>query len=156
MWNEAGKFNHDSGNLQIEVPAYDTCGDFSGETDTKWSVILGFNAILYLVLSVCTALLVIGHFFPPLACIGCLGHAFGSCVMLACIIVTGIFRYSAKGKSCADSGPELFKDHGKQIQGLFISQSVLYIFNNTFVVFMLNSAIMTGSLQIPSILTKVN
>ena len=157
MWTEAGEFNDDAAKVGYKndsIDAYDTCGDFAGETNTQWSVILAFNAILYLVLSICTVLLIIGSVFPPLLCCGCLGHTFGGCGMLACVIVTGVFRYQSEGKNCADNGVDLFKDHGKMIQDLFISQCVLYCVYGCFVGFMLQLSIMAGGLSFATFLAR--
>ena len=83
-------------------------GSVTGQTnlvqyiDTKWSIVLSFNALLYLILSISTVFLVVGTFWWPLICCGALGHCLGGCAMFACIVVTGVFRYTTEGKLCAE------------------------------------------------------
>ena len=89
--------------------------------DTHWGVILAFNSLLYLCLSIFTCCLLLGTFHGyawPLCCVGGCGHTFGSCVHLACVIVTGNIRFSDEGKYCAENemqvdGNTTFKDQGK-------------------------------------------
>ena len=71
----------------------------------------------------------------PAAVVGGCGHCLGGCVHLACIIVTGVYRFSDHGKMCADSkGRQLdtdgttFDEAGDAIESLFIAQCVLFIF----------------------------
>ena len=75
---------------------------------------------------------------PIVGKLGILGHILGSCSHIAAIVVTGVFRYSSEGRKCADFGePRLiedddasdtfkFSDHASVIQGLFITECVLF------------------------------
>ena len=151
MWSEAQDYNDDAEKIGYkgDTPAYDMCGLMGAadpEYDTKWTVLLAFNSILFLSLSICTLLLFLGSFFPPLLCCGCCGHTFGGCAMLACVIVTGVFRFQSEGEKCADKGGELFEDHGKKIMDLFISQCVLYFFYSCCIGFNLQLSIMAGGM----------
>ena len=76
MWSEMQEF--DDRNLTInEVHVtYDDCGgalknDLS--IDTQWSVILGFNSILNLILMISMILTCIGSVFMPILFVGCCG-----------------------------------------------------------------------------------
>ena len=103
MWVEAhelNKFNENMFGPEEEVSVYDQCqlvdaksavSTFLGAlglsvsvqpekadvTDTQWSVILAFNSILYMALSIATALLVIGAWYWPFLVAGTLGHFLG-------------------------------------------------------------------------------
>ena len=76
----------------------------------------------------------LGTFCWPLYICACCGHCFLLFAHLACIIVTAVFRFQEEGEKCASNGNYLgegfdwtFKDHGDAIQGLFISQCVLFM-----------------------------
>ena len=115
---------------------------------------MAFNSILYLILSICTGLLIIGSFFPPLLICGCIGHMFGGCAILACVIVTGVFRYTGDGKDCAKSELTLFKDHSELIQNLFIAQCVCMCFYNCCAGFIMQMSMMAGVLGTASFFAK--
>ena len=112
------------------VPVFDTCGIVDG--DTQWTTLLAFNSILYLIMSILTILIMLSYFVPVLALIGGCCHSLACCAHLACIIVTGVFRYSDDGKKCAELtelGAKVNDDQidfGARIQGLFISQCVIF------------------------------
>ena len=126
--------------LKDESNPYDYClgkTEKGISTDTRWTVILGLNSITYLVLSVSTLFLVITIQCWPAGCIGVFGHILGACSHIAAIATTASLRYSAEGKDCAEVDSQLggdndygwtFKDHGKSIERLLISQGVLYLF----------------------------
>ena len=86
---------------------YDTCGGMM-ESDvdfinTQWSVIFQLNAVVFLVHTILTGLLLIGTVFPPFIICGGCGHCYSSCAYFAAIIVTGVFRYRSEGELCAKS-----------------------------------------------------
>ena len=80
-----------------DIPAYDTYGDIEGKTNTKWSVILAFNAVVYLLNAIFTAMMCMGPFLEKIGVIGVLLQAGGCCTAMACLITTGVFRYSSGG-----------------------------------------------------------
>ena len=104
-------------NWQGDISAFDSCGGIADVTtnadgsfdssfiDTKWSVVLSFNAIFYMFHCVLTLFIMIGSHDAlwPMCMMGGAGHCVGSCVHLACIIVTGVFRFNAEGERCAES-----------------------------------------------------
>ena len=67
-------------------------------------MIFAFNSILYLLLAIFTLFYMISTCVWPLWVVGVCGHMCGGCAHLACIIVTGVFRYSTEGKACAMNG----------------------------------------------------
>ena len=70
MWADANDFN----DLAGSDDAYNQCGSLNADFNTKWSVLLAYNSIFYLILSICTVLIILGSFFWPLACCGMIGH----------------------------------------------------------------------------------
>ena len=145
MWAQALELNDEAAevyNYNGSVSYYDTCAlesryvlavDAGLDADTKWTVLLSFNSILYLLLAICSVCQIIGTWAWPLCCLAGFGHCFGDCARLACLIVTGVFRFSGDGDRCAknDVGAGqsdwTFKEHGETIEALFISQCVLHI-----------------------------
>ena len=117
---------------------YDSCGGLGTDSgslpslDTKWSVVLTLNSILYLVLVLTTLSTVLGAFFKPFLAFSVCGCCCGLGAELAAIIVTGVMRYSEDGEKCAKhtmtmaANGDTFEDHGNKIQNLFISQCVLF------------------------------
>ena len=66
----------------------------------------------------------------------------GTCLDLAVIIVTGVYRYSEVGKACAESQTPIFKwcdatysEVGHQMQSMFIAQVILFPFYTFYVHF---------------------
>ena len=117
---------------------YDSCGT-AGETadwQTNWTILLKFNAFLYLALACIMLFTILGSCFAPFFCCTCIGLTCGSCAHLALIIVTGIFRFNTEGKLCAENdelvSPDgmTYAEHGQRIKALFISQCVFLIFVN--------------------------
>ncbi len=142
MWAEANEYDDKKFEINGVSVKYDSCGGFlknsqnglNGEgypIDTQWSVILAFNSILNLILTVLVLLMCLGSVFAPIMCLTSCGTCFGNCAYFAAIVTTGVFRYSSDGKACAKSDMYVaegvkFSEHGDVIQGLFISQVVLY------------------------------
>ena len=145
-------------NEEVALPAgvekddttpYDICGvevENDEVLNSKWTVLLAFNAILYLVLGSSICLLLCGTFLFPFWICGCCGITFGGCAHLAALIVTGVFRFNSEGESCAKStaivqpSDETFEVHGERIKALFISQCVLYICFGSCAGFMLGAS----------------
>ena len=135
-------------NWQGDISAFDTCGGiFDASTnsagnfapefiDTKWSVLLAFNSYFFMLHCIMTFLILLGvtGILWPCCILGGCGHCFGGCAHLACIIVTGVFRFSDEGERCAESkgifttDGDTFEDLGSAIKSLFIAQCVLMIF----------------------------
>ena len=118
------------------------------EYTTNWSVVLAMNSIVYLLLGLSVVCSLVGSVAVPFLCFGCCGSICGNIAMFASIIVTGVFRYREWGAACAMSKTQVvpgvtFEMHGEEIQGLFISQCVFYIF-----LICCNSFIMTFSGQL--------
>jgi len=155
MWADAMTMNE---NPEVNgVLPYDACpvaaaaafGNFAGALgdldlgrglqsdavmDTQWTTLLAFNSILYLLFSIFIVCLMISYFVGPFVYIGACGLCCSGCANLACIITTGVLRYSADGKLCAlgyaaaaEFSDEI-TDVGARIEGLFISQCVLFCF----------------------------
>ena len=83
-------------------------------------------------LTVATVLLVLGTCFIPFWCCGCCIQLCGGFAYLACVIVTGVFRFRSEGSKCSKSDALViddtkFSDHGDLIKDLFISQCALYL-----------------------------
>ena len=55
-----------------DVSYYDSCG--GSDFDTKWSVILAFNSILYLCATIFTCCFCVGIFAWPCSACACIGH----------------------------------------------------------------------------------
>lgn len=102
--------------------------------DTKWSAVFYLNAIVYTVLFVSTLCLIGSAFCWPLAVCGCCCFCLSSIGHLVAIIVTGIMRYGSDGEYCAtvnvaiNTNGDTYKDIGAAMEGMFISQCVLYCF----------------------------
>ena len=146
--NKANEYDDKVQGWQSDISAFDTCGGlFELQTnsdgsfqpnfiDTKWSVLLAFNSFFFLVHCIMTFLVILGAtgILWPCCILGGCGHCFGGCAHLACLIVTGVFRFSTEGEKCAEhQGPldtdgTTFSDLGDAIKSLFIAQCVLYIF----------------------------
>ena len=139
--SKANDFDDAVSNWQGDISAFDTCGglfdattasdgSFSAQLiDTKWSVILAFNSYFFLLHAIMTFLVLLGAtgiLWPCCIC-GTCGHCFAGCAHLACIVVTGVFRFSDEGERCADyEGPldtdgTKFSELGDAIQSLFIA-----------------------------------
>ena len=145
MLTEAMDYNDLKKVPDSDILAYDNCGFYTAPVpqsdgtllapdifNSKWMVFLHFNSYLYLSLGISVILMLLGTFFMPLWCCGCCGGICGGLAHLACIIVTGVFRFNKEGEKCAEQEVAInddvtFKDHGETIMALYISQCVLYI-----------------------------
>ena len=119
---------------------FDVCGLTKSsvdaeDPDTKWTVVFTLNAAIYTVLASAILCLFLSALFWPLAACGACGFICGQCAHLAAIIVTGVFRYGGDGEKCAENDYEpkgldgqSFKDVGETMNGIFISQCVLFCF----------------------------
>ena len=146
MWADANDFN----DLAGSDDAYNQCASLNADFNTKWSVLLAYNSIFYLILSICTVLIILGSFFWPLACCGMIGHCCGVIPHLACLIVTGVFRFSEDGKACAEegaAGASMFTEHGDKIQALFLAQCILYCFFSCCMGCLVQVGMMSGMLK---------
>ena len=152
MWTEAQDYNDKIVESNVgsdsDMP-YDKCGSQTGEDsaglDTKWSVILAFNSILYLIFAISHLFILLSNLFKPLFYIGCCGICCMPAGVLACLITTGIFRFSDDGGKCADDGIGLFKEHGETIMAAFIAQCVLFCFYQCCATFSIQMALATGT-----------
>ena len=143
LFSDATEYNDHVGNSEVENP-FDMCnigGTVSTpagsatieEIDTKWTVVFTLNAIVYTLLSASTLCLFMSALLWPLAICGLCGFICSQMAHFAAVIVTGVFRYSDEGEACAKVTtpvkPDLtFEDVGTTMEGLFISQCVLYCF----------------------------
>ena len=114
MWDKAIEYNDVVpelyGNNGEGVLGFDRCGA-SGTTDdfrlheynTHWTSLLELNAIVYLILTIFSALVCIGTCFPPITVCAGIGHTCGCLLQFATIIFTAVMRYNTWGKHCADN-----------------------------------------------------
>ena len=142
MLSEAQDYNDaaDAVGASSDVSAYDSCGNYAliaddGDVnfDTKWTVLLKYNAFLYLILSIIMFLTIFGSCFAPLLCCTFMGLTCGGCAHTALLITTGVFRFRSEGKLCEEntapvSADNTFQDHADKIKALFIAQCVMLIF----------------------------
>ena len=139
--SKANDFDDKVPNWQSDISAFDTCGglfeatiasdgSFSAQLiDTKWSVILAFNSYFFLLHAIMTFLVLLGitGILMPCCLLGGCCHCCGGCVHLACIIVTGVYRFSTEGERCAehqgflDTDGTKFSELGDAIKSLFIA-----------------------------------
>ena len=139
LFSEATKYNDES-NSTLDNP-FDACTTVTGTVgglsmeaeDTKWTVIFTLNAVVYTLLSASTLCLFMSAILWPLAFCGICGFICTQMAHFAAVIVTGVFRYSDEGEACAKRDAKVsedmtFEDVGTTIEGLFISQCVLYCF----------------------------
>merc|ERR1712060_312633 len=88
MWDEAKEWNEVSDASSGLVCDYDSCGGLlTDDKSTNWETLLAFNACLYLTLSICTFLSMVGAFFAPLICCGCVGQCCGGIAALVCLFI---------------------------------------------------------------------
>ena len=115
MWNEASEYSlkMELTGYKGEIPAYDTCGDTEGKTNTRWSVIFAFNAILYLLMTISAVLMFLSVFEPKLWILASCGPVCGPFAMLACLATTASLRFHIDSKECASDGAEMFKEHAQ-------------------------------------------
>ena len=97
LWAQAMDYDDKIKVTGTDVSAYDICGipvGADGEVnDTKWSVILAFNSLLQLGFIVCIILMLCGTIFFPFWCCGCCLTICGNAAYIACLVVTGVFRF---------------------------------------------------------------
>lgn len=85
-------------------------------------------------LTILTLCLVCSALIGPLAFCGACLIGCAQCGHLAALIVTGVLRYSDDGKACAEQSnipvndDVTFADIGSMMEGIFISQCILYCF----------------------------
>ena len=97
-------------------------------------MVYALNGAIYTVLASAILCLFLSALFWPLAVCGACGFICGQMGHLAAVIVTGVFRYGGDGEKCADNDfvpkplDQSFKDIGETMNGLFISQCVLFCF----------------------------
>ena len=115
MWNEASEYSlkMELAGYRGDIPAYDTCGDTEGKTNTKWSVIFAFNSILYLLMTISTVLMLLSYIEPKLWVLASCGPVCGPFAMLACLATTASLRFHIDSKECARNGSELFQEHAQ-------------------------------------------
>ena len=130
---------------EIDYPKFDICFQdvtFNAQGtptavelgNTKWSVVFTLNAVVYTLLTASELCLFLSAFIWPLAICGACGVCCTQMAHFAAVIVTGVFRYSEDGERCAEQTYEIteleksYEDIGATMQGLFISQCVLYCF----------------------------
>ena len=108
-------------NYNDDIPFYDRCpgsaiGSYNPITDvievgdTKWTVIFTFNTIVYACMITFGICQIIGTIFWPMCLIAVCGHCALSSAHLACIIVTGVFRFQDEGETCAKNDTDLGGD----------------------------------------------
>ena len=124
---------------------------YSSGVDTHWTLVHTFNGALYITMIGAIVLLFLGTFFFPIWFCGCCTLIYGNCGHLAALIITGVLRYSDDGSFCAKQKVELadgitFEDHGTAMEGLFISQCVLYCFFGCCVGFLMQISAQTGGM----------
>jgi len=110
------------------------------EMGTKWSIIYSLNGSTLLLIAMNMILMIFGafRFWPRMigACCNCLL----SCIHLAAIITTAVFRFRLQGKLCALSllptkidremnlsFDRTFETDGQMIIGLWISQLIFFL-----------------------------
>ena len=139
LFSDAAKFNDES-NSTLDNP-FDACyttnatigGTKVEAIDTKWTVVFTLNAVVYTLLSASSLCLFLSALLWPLAVCGLCGFVCSQLAHFAAVIVTGVFRYSDEGEYCAGQSKAVkedmtFEDVGTTMEGLFISQCVLYCF----------------------------
>ena len=138
LFSDATEYNDTVGTSKVENP-FDACNTEGGSVaglepiDTKWTVVFTLNAIVYTMLSASTLCLFMSALLWPLAICGLCGFVCSQLAHFAAVIVTGVFRYSDEGEACAKVTAAVkdgttFEDVGTTMEGLFISQCVLYCF----------------------------
>ena len=95
-------------------------------------MVLGFNSVLNLILAITIIMTAVGSLYKPMLYIGSCATCLGNFILFVAIIVTGVYRFSADGTTCAENLTQevfegvTFSDHGFKIKALFTSQLVLY------------------------------
>jgi len=121
---------------------FDACGgdpsSMADEDLTMWTTVYILNACVYTLNTTWVILLIISAFWWPLAFCGACGICCTQLAHFAAVIVTGVFRYSDPGELCAknkitridqnESDSSTMAEVGDMMQGIFISQCVLYCF----------------------------
>ena len=143
LFSDAAKFNDEYKDISGTDNPFDRCNimtdaqmELIGQEhgDTKWTVVYTLNAIVYTMLSASTLCLFLSALLWPLAICGICGFICSQMAHFAALIVTGVFRYSDDGEKCAESDNKIdvidksMSDIGTTMEGLFISQCVLYCF----------------------------
>ena len=137
---------------QVITNVFDNCNlhvlqtDGSYElADTKWTVVFTLNAVVYTLLTFFTCCHIFAIILPLLAACTVCGLCCTQCAHFAAIVVTGVFRYSVDGEKCAEQtfklskfGDRTFEEIGDEMQGIFISQCVLFCFYGCALQFALN------------------
>lgn len=96
MWKDALKQGSASAS---GVRPYDACGfgDIDPDFNTKWTILLGFNSVFYLVMAILTSSMILRYCFISTPYVLRWLHFFGFCTHWACLVVTGVYRNSAYG-----------------------------------------------------------
>ena len=143
LFADAAKFNDEYKDAAGNDNPFDRCTVMPDEAvklagyepgDTKWTVVYTLNAVVYTMLSASTLCLFLSALLWPLAFCGICGFICSQMAHFAALIVTGVFRYSDDGEKCAESETNYdaidksMSDIGSTMEGLFISQCVLYCF----------------------------
>ncbi len=149
-----------------DITWYDSCGLYGPlkEEDenftTKWSVLLQFNAYLYLILAIIMFLTIFGSCLAPLLCCTLMGISCGGCAHTALLITTGVFRFRSEGKVCAENEAEVilggmtYKEHADKIKALFIAQCVLVTFVGCCQAFACQVSVMAAGSSMFAMLSK--
>ena len=138
---KARDYDDQAPDLPGDTSLFDMCGGLANVktnsdgslsasfVDTKWKVILQFNAFFFCIHLCFTGFVMAGVLdFLWCCCIaGGFCHCLSNCIHLACIITTGVYRFSADGERCAESNTVFaedgsnFKEVGEAIKNLFIA-----------------------------------
>ena len=100
--------------------------------DTKWTSMIAFNAVTYLIMSIFFVCIMLSYFLWPCAYIGSVGLVCSYIVNFFAILDTKNSRYSADGEACAAVIKNAAKfddevvDYGLRLNALFISQLLLF------------------------------
>ena len=122
---------HTYGNLNID------------ETTTWWKWVFLANFIMYAIQMMFTCCLCLTWIWYPFGRAGHYGHCICCVVHLAVIIFTGVARYNKAGMLCSEMTSRVpygndgedfeYAEHGKQLEGLFITACTLFCFYNFFI-----------------------
>jgi len=153
--------------VSTDVGFYDTCGNYGFGVDnadtsynTKWTVLLKYNAFLYLILSIIMFLTIFGSCFAPLLCCTFMGLTCGGCAHTAMLITTGVFRFRSEGKLCEENTAEVipggatYQDHADKIKALFIAQCVMVTFVGCCQAFACQVSIMAAGTSLMGMMSK--
>ena len=162
LFSDAAKFNDEYKDQAGTDNPFDRCNTMTDAQmaaigaehgDTKWTVVYTLNAVVYTMLSASTLCMFLSALLWPLAFCGICGFICSQMAHFAAVIVTGVFRYSDDGEKCAESSDTIpaidksMEDIGATMEGLFISQCVLYCFYGCCMGCFANVAVMTAMMR---------